>query len=263
MALDKNLKNLQILLSSMEQDHLTKKDFVESFSNVVKRVKMVESKLIQDIQEVKKTLTDFNNKLKGEADLDIKKLKSEITNAVSKKLNEITLSYNRKVKEIENKLSDVKDGKDADEEIIVNKVISKIEIPEVEDLENNIPKLGTQIRDALELLQGEERLDMDAIAGLSEALEELRGIRKLGGGGGFSKIAMEGKIIDDETPTGTINGTNKIFTLASSPNPISSLKVYRGGARQRITEDYTLSGKTITFTIAPVSGEVILCDYRV
>lgn len=69
------------------------------------------------------------------------------------------------------------------------------------------------------------------------------------------------KFMDDETPSGTINGVNQDFTLSKAPVG-GSLKVYRGGARQRITEDYTISGKTITFTIPPVVGEVLLCDYR-
>ena len=79
---------------------------------------------------------------------------------------------------------------------------------------------------------------------------------------GFSKIHLEGHIIDDETPTGTINGVNTIFTLANTPNPPASVKVYVNGARMRITEDYTLSGRTITFLIAPPTGSIILNDYR-
>jgi hypothetical protein len=67
--------------------------------------------------------------------------------------------------------------------------------------------------------------------------------------------------MDDETPSGTVNGINAAFSLSKAPVD-GSLKVYRGGARQRITEDYTHTNKTIVFTIPPVEGEVLLCDYR-
>ncbi len=70
--------------------------------------------------------------------------------------------------------------------------------------------------------------------------------------------------MDDETPVGTVNGVNTIFTCRRLPHP-GSLKVYRGGARQRVTEDYTISehGKKITFLTAPQVGEIILLDYRI
>ena len=137
-------------------------------------------------------------------------------------------------------------------------------IPKIDDIEADLPKLGTEIASALELLPKEEKLKIEAISGLKEILDELK--KKpvsLGGGGGFSYLAMLQHIVDDETPGGTINGVNTIFTLANTPNPPASLKVYRGGARQRITEDYTLSGSTVTFTIAPVSGEILLADYLI
>lgn len=99
------------------------------------------------------------------------------------------------------------------------------------------------------------------IDGLEERLKEAQKAKLPLGG--FNKKSMDFHLIDDETPSGTINGSNTDFTLANIPNPASSLKVFRGGARQRIDEDYTLSGATISFTFAPVSGEIILCDYRV
>jgi uncharacterized surface anchored protein len=95
-----------------------------------------------------------------------------------------------------------------------------------------------------------------------EMLEELSRNKGIRFGGGFSQIHMEQHFIDDETPTGTINGINTVFTIASTPNPSGSLKVYVNGQRMRITEDYTVSGRTITFLIAPPTTSIILCDYR-
>jgi hypothetical protein len=74
---------------------------------------------------------------------------------------------------------------------------------------------------------------------------------------------MDQHFIDDETPTGTVNGVNTDFVLGHAPSPVGSLKVFKGGTRMRLTEDYTFSGQMITFLIAPVVGEIILCDYRI
>ena len=70
------------------------------------------------------------------------------------------------------------------------------------------------------------------------------------------------RYVDDETLTGTINGSNTVFTIKKAPVS-GSLKIYRGGTRQRVTEDYTFSGTTITFTVAPQVGEILLADYRI
>lgn len=58
----------------------------------------------------------------------------------------------------------------------------------------------------------------------------------------------------NETPSGTINGTNTVFTLAASA---SGVMVVVNGVLQAEGVDYTRSGGTITFLIAPASGDWI------
>jgi hypothetical protein len=60
-----------------------------------------------------------------------------------------------------------------------------------------------------------------------------------------------------EEPAGTLNGTNKVFTLSFTPAPGSLLLALNGvaqnpGAGSPPTgADYTVSGPTITYTVAP------------
>ena len=65
-----------------------------------------------------------------------------------------------------------------------------------------------------------------------------------------------------ETPSGTINGSNTNFTLSATPTA-GTLALYLNGVRLSAGagNDYTLSTNTITFTTAPVSGDVILADF--
>lgn len=133
---------------------------------------------------------------------------------------------------------------------------------------NGAEKTPEELRDALESLKKGKKLSIQAIDELADILEELKKDRKGSGrdigllkGGIHAGKGREIRFKDDETPSGTIDGVNTTFTI--SKTPISgSLKVYRNGARQRITEDYTFTGKTITFIIAPQVGEIILVDYR-
>ncbi len=68
--------------------------------------------------------------------------------------------------------------------------------------------------------------------------------------------------VTEETPSGSINGSNTAFTLANTPTA-GTLKLYLNGLRLKsgAGNDYTLSTATITMTTAPVSGDVLLADY--
>lgn len=68
----------------------------------------------------------------------------------------------------------------------------------------------------------------------------------------------------NETPTGTINGSNTVFTLANTPNPLTSLKVFVNGMLMKAEgEDYTLVGGIITFVTAPPTNSILTVGYTV
>lgn len=69
------------------------------------------------------------------------------------------------------------------------------------------------------------------------------------------------KFWEDETPSGTINGTNTVFTLAQTPLENAAVDVYLDGLKQIPTTDYSVSGSTITFVTAPVVGQTLRVDY--
>ncbi len=60
-----------------------------------------------------------------------------------------------------------------------------------------------------------------------------------------------------ETPTGTVNGSNTGFTISHAPIAANALIVFVNGLLQFPTTHYTLSGTTITFVTAPVTGSDI------
>jgi hypothetical protein len=67
---------------------------------------------------------------------------------------------------------------------------------------------------------------------------------------------------EDETPTGSVDGTNTSFSLANAPIPAISLKVYLNGLLQRYGIDYFLAGTEVTFVVAPSSGDNVRAWYR-
>lgn len=66
-----------------------------------------------------------------------------------------------------------------------------------------------------------------------------------------------------ETPSGTLNGSNTTFTLANTPTA-GTEEVFLNGILQEpgAGNDYTISGGTITYLAAPVSGDKIRVNYR-
>lgn len=114
---------------------------------------------------------------------------------------------------------DGRDGKDADENKIIERVLSSVKVPDKEELkyeilseielpengkdadeeaivkkiEGNIPALGERIRDSLELLEGENRLDAKAIKNLPQMTQTV--IREQMHVGGFETPIKAGSNI--------------------------------------------------------------------
>lgn len=125
----------------------------------------------------------------------IKPLMTDVYNILNKKIP----TKDEIFKTIEAMIPDVKNGatpSKAELLSIINPLIPKIDyeyilnetikhFPNIEDIEKDLPKLGTAIRDALELLEGEDRLDASAIKGLPQFIENTKKV-VLGGYGGLN-----------------------------------------------------------------------------
>ena len=246
--MSKEIKNSKHFLNLLD-DMIDKKDFIIAFKKLLKIILKKDKKQIIEIDNAINELRSENNAFLQATPADLKVVKADLGNKIAKALKEQENGLNfirdkvRKMEKGKDGYTPIKgkdyfdgekgeNGKDADENKIIQEVLKKI------------PENKSEL----------EKLREDLF-------NEIRRNKRLGGGG-LSKIHLESKFIDDETPSGTVNGTNKAFTLANTPNPSTSVKVFVNGMRMRITEDYTLSGKTITFITAPPANSIILCDYR-
>jgi hypothetical protein len=72
--------------------------------------------------------------------------------------------------------------------------------------------------------------------------------------------------VDGATPSGIMNGVNLSFTLPSTPNPGTSLRLYKNGILLMPNLDYTLNGAAINFSstaVTPVIGDSLQGYYRI
>lgn len=79
-------------------------------------------------------------------------------------------------------------------------------------------------------------------------------------GGGNTVLVSEYTV--RETPAGAVNGVNTTFTLAFTPE-VGTEEVYLNGLLQDEggANDYTIVGVTITFAVAPLTGDKVRVTY--
>jgi len=142
----------QILLGIMEILK-TYKQGTESINEETKQV--VNSLLEQTIKYNQETISDF----KSEAD----KAHAERMKELQTFLSEVKTTLG----DMEVMMGEVKDGKDADEERVVEEVINRIKIdPTV------VTMSAEEVRDKIASLKDEDRLDKSAIKGLEKVLQQ-------------------------------------------------------------------------------------------
>lgn len=256
-----NIEKLKQLVSLLH-DSLTKEDFVKAFELVMKQIKDLQQRNLEEFNQINTFIGNLSKKLEDKSDVSLSSIKKEADNRFNSLKTQLEKDFSAKVSAIDKRLSEISDGidgKDADENAIIERLKEEIKVPTIEEIKNDLPVMADQVRDALELLQGDDRLDVSAIRGLDELLE--KNVKVVGGGGGFSSLAMNLRLVDDEIPTNS--GDNINFTIQRTASPATSLKVYRGGSRQRLGVDYTYANRTITLSTALNTGEELLCDYRI
>jgi hypothetical protein len=141
------------------------------------------------------------------------------------------------------------DGKDADEEKITATIWEQVKanLPTVDGLMQSLPAFGPAIRDALELLIGDERLKIEAIANLREELDELK--KKAGQttviqGGGSSG---PGRTVKSYDLSDSLDGVTKTFALPAFYR-IISVHLSSFPNIMRPTTDYTSDANAMTIT---------------
>lgn len=68
-------------------------------------------------------------------------------------------------------------------------------------------------------------------------------------------------VFKNETPSGTVNGSNTAFSLSVEPYSVDSVLVFLNGIKLKKTTHYSISGTTITMVIAPEIGQELEASY--
>lgn len=278
------LQKLQKLME-LANNSLSVEEFLANFKIVIEYVKKTEinlekkidnkcesaqNELDQITKQLKETDQEYQNTLKRieeDSQSTLSNLKKWALERVGDLFikSSVNQELKNKISEVDKKMELVKAYKLPTTSELVSEVSKIVEdlilpkipkipdapkIPTIEELEADIPKLGSEIRNALELLQDDERLDVSAIKGLDELIKKVEKLseakqttRFVGGGGG---VGRHNTFYYDLSPY--LDGTTKTFSLPATWKVIG---VHSGGstpATFRSTIDFTWSPNSITFT---------------
>lgn len=233
---------------------MTKSEFLEAVQMMVGKLDQRMGRDKGELDAAVVRIAEEFTKLRAEIAAELGKAKEKLSDTektafarMEKKLSDLQTS-------VDAKLLEVRNGEDADEKMILEKLKMHGEEMHKEmmvEMEKKLPQFGIAFRDGLELLQGNERLKIEAIDNLREELDELKKLRtqKLGGGG-TSAIGVANALnfaLKKETPSGAINSSNTTYTVTKPINAVISFAING----QTITDDeYTIAGRTITMDTA-------------
>jgi len=184
-------------------------------------------------------------------DLSVSELKTQTNELfVRDKLNQMNSETKAKFDELnrllDEKIADIKDGE----------VGAKGDTGE--SGRDGSPDMGKSIRTKLELLRGEERLDVSAIDGLEERLKEI------GKKGGTRVVAgPNANAVQSTDLSSQCDGVNKQFTVPRHRIPLA-LRCSQFPFEYRLTVDYTTSNLILTLTdevAGPEAGQSLTFLY--
>lgn len=263
---EKKIEKLQKLLSMVDES-LTKEEFVASFKNLIDFVKRVQTKSDADFSGLRKEMIALQKQLLDENAEDSNELREQLKDITARLVSNVTDmmdKMNKSHKEWEKRINSIKNGQDADEEKITKRVVTEVStiIPKIEDIEKNLPKLGKPIRDSLELLQGDERLDKSAIKGLDEELKKIT-VSKGAAGGNTGGGAVARTRVHYYDLTSQCNGILKVFAVPLNFGIIGVFST-QFPINYRPLVDWTEGNRTLTLTSqvsAPETGQTLWIAY--
>lgn len=240
------------ILQDFDDERITRDDFIEAIKKVKEHFdgKNNENKselaklaadLIKDIERLEKELSEKTDEgLSG------------MSKAQERALSEYKKSLDNVAQRLEKRIESIKDGldgKDADENYILNTLLARLDRLVQEKIPEKKELTPEDLANMLETLKGKKRLSAEAIDGLEEKIRNLAPGKGLGGGTSAIGVAQSMKyIVKRETPSGTIDGANTAFTVKHTPYAVFSLVL--NGEFVPLTGNYTIAGRTITFATA-------------
>lgn len=224
---------------------LSYEEFTKAFDKILKYIlameieltKRVDSKTGEEkkkLEQLKEEFSQIVSQAKTESDSTLGGIRRK-TNEIINKLfarNDVNKKLQERLNEVSRKLGSIRNGIDG---------INGVDGIDGQDGKDGIDGVGKDGKDA--------KIDKSELEKLREELKEVRRMRRVGGGTSALGIANAAKYwVKTEAPSGTIDGTNKAFTVSKTIFAVISFSL--NGEFIAQLPNYTISNKTVTFSEA-------------
>lgn len=129
------------------------------------KAEKLNAQTINEVNSLLAVLEKEHEKLVAKVENQSKSAEAKVIAELTKTVADLKKEVRAAVKEIEE--TKPLDGLDADEDAVADKVLARLELPEIEEIE------AEQIKEKLESLEGEERLDATAIKNLPQFVQDM------------------------------------------------------------------------------------------
>lgn len=236
---EKTIKGMQEMLKRFEGGAIQPDELQKTVEILLGVIKEIKTKLEEKITDGDVSIVKLCEKMIAET--------SGIESKISKKI-ELAIKDKATKKELESKLSDIYSSIESLKESIPEMPEMEEYEEQLEEIKKSIPEIKDtildtpqQIRDKLETLKGDDRLDKSAIRGLEDELKRIEATR--GGGTSF----FGGRQMRMVSFTFTGDGVTTDFLLPAVPGAKGlAIWAYYQGQYQQLNTHYTVSNKTLT-----------------
>lgn len=181
------MKKLQDIQEILNRDTITKDEFMAAFTAILTVVKQNKAMTAQELSDMKGMLSDALDRMTTGSTQMTESAKQEVMEYCMTEMKKAMDKMEAKMMDVDEKMDTVVSGKDADEIKIIETVLSKI--PPVKEL---APETPESVRDKLETLKEDDRLDKSAIKGIDKLEERVKSveIRPVRGAGGRALLQL-------------------------------------------------------------------------
>lgn len=235
---DTNLARLEKMIALVDGS-LTKDEFVTAFEEVMKLVLRIEKRNADAVDLIEQTWGKMYGKMQNDHSMTLSEMKAGVDELfVGEQLRKIKEDLTAK---IDIKLAEVKDGKTPTEKELKALIVPLI--PPPKKSKDGSPDTPAQVRDKLETLKDEDRLDASAIKGLEKRLKKLENTTTYSG----ASIGSGGNVVRAYDLSSSLDGSTRTFALPAFWRVISvHLSSFPNILRP--TTDYTTDGSAFTLT---------------
>lgn len=244
---EKQIQRMKEIMDSMDKGVVKTEELssvMQTLILVIKNLKEQVDSQINSVGQISNASTDSLRFLINENDKKLRTLINSTITTIGSKIDNLDTKLSTEVSNIRSMIPIVPD-------------LSKIE-DKIFELQQKETILDTpeQVRDKLEVLRGNERLDKSAIKGLDEklaSLETSRGITLFGG-------AKKNNTVAKFSLSSQCNGSNKDFTLPIGTTEVLGLFGTQFPVQYDTSGDWTFSGRTLTLGAsvgAPQTGQTL------